>query len=435
MTNGSKKSRMGFLVPAISVTLTAAAAIGSAAYFFWLTPGHGPAGVEAAKAASPAPAKKDEGKGKGRGGAAAPVTAATVVEVDMPVILSAPGTVEPLANVAVKPRVDGQIVEVAFREGDLVEQGSVLFRLDDRLVKAQIAQAEANIAKEEASLREAQATLARRQSLIDKQVVTEAALDQARHAVEGLKAGIAAGRALLESSKTQLDYLTIRAPITGRTGGLAAKLGATVRAQDATALVTINQTRPILVSFALPQRELAAVRRALATKASAQVTVPGLQRALVPATIAFIDNQVDKATGAIVVKVQAENIDEPLWPGQAVEVALTVEVKQRMLSAPATAVQPAQQGMITWVIGADNKVVPRVVTVERIIGQTVFLSSGVAAGDRVVTDGQLRLAPGTSVTIDEPGRAPGKAQDKDKKALEKAPSKVQIDDRRADGRG
>jgi multidrug efflux pump subunit AcrA (membrane-fusion protein) len=116
-----------------------------------------------------------------------------------------------------------------------------------------------------------------------------------------------------------------------------------------------------------------------------------------------------------------------------VEVALTVEVKPRMLSAPSGAVQPAQQGMITWVIGADSKVTPRVVTVERIVGQTVFLSSGVTAGERVVTDGQLRLAPGTTVTIDEPGRPPGK--DKDKKALEKVPSKAQLDDRRADGRG
>jgi multidrug efflux system membrane fusion protein len=399
---------MGFLARAVSVTLSAAAAIACTAYFFGLVPGHapgGPAATETAKAAGAMASKKDGGKAKGRR-APAPVTAATIVEADMPVILSAPGTAEPLANVAVKPRVDGQIVEVAFREGDLVERGSVLFRLDDRLVKAQVAQAEANIAKDEASLRDAQATLARRQALIEKQVVTEASLDQARYAVEGLKAGIAAGRALLESHKTQLDYLTIRAPITGRTGSLAAKLGAQVRAQDATALVTINQTRPILVSFALPQRDLPAVRRALAAKASAQVTVPGPQPAVVPATIAFIDNQVDKTTGAITLKVQADNADEALWPGQAVEVALTVEVKPRMLSAPATAVLPAQQGMITWVIGPDNKVAPRVVTVERIVGQTAFLSGGVARG--------------TTVIIDEPRRAPGK---------------MQSDDRRADGRG
>lgn len=322
----------------------------------------------------------------------------------MPVILSAPGTVEPLATVAVKPRVDGQIVEVAFSEGDLVQEGSILFRLDDRMVKAQIAQAEANIAKDQASLGDAEATLARRQTLIGKQVVTEAALDQARYAVEGLKASIAAGRALLDSQRTQLDYLTIRAPITGRTGSLTAKLGATVRSQEAAALVTINQTKPILVTFAVPQSELGAVRRALASKAMAEIVVPGGRRTSVRGTISFIDNQVDKQTGSIVVKLISDNAGELLWPGLSVEVALTVEVKSRMLSAPASAVLPAQQGMITWVIGADNTVEPRVVTVDRIVGQTVFLSNGIAAGERVVTDGQLRLAPGASVTIEEPRR-------------------------------
>jgi multidrug efflux system membrane fusion protein len=400
------------MAPAVSVTLSAAATLAGAAYFFWLAPGHGPAPADTAKAADKVSTKD----GRKARAAAAPVTAATVVEADMPVILPAPGTVEPLATVAVRPRVDGQIVEVAFREGDLVTEGSVLFRLDDRLVKAQIAQAEANIAKDEASLRDAEATLTRRQALIDKQVVTEASLDQARFAVEGLKAGIAAGRAQLDSQKTQLDYLTIRAPITGRTGSLSAKLGAQVRAQDAAALVTINQTRPILVTFALPQRELPAVRRALQAKATAQVGVPGRQRTVVPATIAFIDNQVDKQTGAITVKVLAENAEEVLWPGQAVEVALTVEVKPRMLSAPAGAVLPAQQGMIAWVIGPDNKVAPRVVTVERIVGQTVFMTDGVAVGERVVTDGQVRLAPGTAVTIEEPRRTPARTQREDRPA-------------------
>ena len=144
----------------------------------------------------------------------------------------------------------------------------------------------------------------------------------------------------------------------------------------------------------------------LAAKAGAEVVVPGSQRMAVPAIIAFIDNQVDKQTGAIAVKVAAENADEVLWPGQAVEVALTVEVKPRMLSAPASAVMPAQQGMIAWVIGPDSKVAPRVVTVERIVGQTVFLSGGVAAGERVVTDGQLRLAPGMTVVIEAPRGGP-----------------------------
>ena len=174
-----------------------------------------------------------------------------------------------------------------------------------------------------------------------------------------------------------------------------------MRAQDATALVSINQTRPILVAFSLPQRELPAIRRALAAKATAEVVVPGLA-----AQAGAGDHRLHRQPGGQADRRHrrqgaAENADEVLWPGQAVEVALTVEVKQRMLSAPASAVMPAQQGMIAWVIGADNKVAPRVVTVERIVGQTVFLSSGVAAGDRVVTDGQLRLAPGTTVIIED----------------------------------
>lgn len=334
----------------------------------------------------------------------------------MPVVLSAPGTVEPLATVAVKTRVDGQIMEVRFNEGDLVSEGSVLVRLDDRLVKAQIAQAEAAIGKDQASLRDAEATLTRRQALIDKQVVSEAALDQARFAVEGLKASIAAGHALLESQKTQLDYLTIRAPITGRTGSLNAKVGAMVRGTDNLPLVTINQTKPIQVSFAVPQGELGALKRALAAKATAEIVLPGPHRTVVPGTIGFIDNQVDKQTGTITVKVLADNAEEVLWPGLAVEVALTVEVKPRMLSVPAGAVLPAQQGMIAWVIGPDNKVAPRVVTVDRIVGQSAFLSRGLSAGERVVTDGQIRLAPGATVNVIEPRRSPAGSVGEERRA-------------------
>jgi multidrug efflux system membrane fusion protein len=286
-----------------------------------------------------------------------------------------------------------------------VAQGDVLFRLDDRMVKAQIGQAEANIARDRAALRDAEGTLARRQALIGQKIVTEAALDQARFAVEGLKASIAAGQATLESQKTQLDYLTIRAPIAGRTGSLAAKLGATVRAQDATALVTINQTKPIWVAFAVPQSELGALRRALAAKAPAEIGIPGGARpTVVVGTLGFIDNQVDRQTGTLTAKVVAENADEALWPGQSVEVALTVEVRPRVVSVPAAAVLPAQQGMIAWVIGPDNRVAPRTVAVERIVGQIAFLADGLEAGERVVTDGQIRLAPGAPVSVEEPRR-------------------------------
>ena len=340
-----------------------------------------------------------------RGAPPAPVSAAVVQDADMPVVISAPATVEPLANVAVKTRVDGQIVEVLFKEGDAVNAGDILFRLDERLVRAQIAQAEAQINREQASLKDAEGTLARRESLIANRVVTEAALDQARYAVQGLRASIEVSKALLESQRTQLDYLTIRAPISGRTGSLNAKVGAMVRGVDALPLVTINQTKPILVTFSVPQGQLPALRKALSTGAPAEIALPG-NAGKANGKIAFIDNQVDRVTGAIVVKVMAENPDEALWPGLAVEVALTVDVRPNMASVPATAVLPSQLGMIAWVIGADNKVSMRPVKVAAIVRQTVFLSEGLKPGERVVTDGQIRLAPGTVVTITNPQKPP-----------------------------
>lgn len=385
---------------AAGLVVCAAIAAGTAYYFKLL-----PMDTSTTASLTPGSAKTADSKARAP---AAPVMAASVVEADMPIILAAPGTVEPLAHVAIKTRVDGQIIEVLFAEGDFVKGGDLLFRLDDRMVRAQIGQAEAAIAKDQAALRDAEATFGRRQSLIGQKIVSEAALDQARFAVEGLKASIAAGQALLDTQRTQLDYLTIRAPISGRTGSLSAKVGAMVRGVDAAApLVTINQTKPITVSFAVPQGDLPVLRRALLAQSGADIKIPsGMRPMIVPGKIAFIDNQVDKQTGSIVAKLVADNADEMLWPGLAVEVLLTVEVKPRMLSVPAAAVLPAQQGMITWVIGPENKVAPRVVMVDRIVGQTAYLSEGVKVGERVVIDGQIRLAPGTTVSIEEPRRAP-----------------------------
>lgn len=339
-----------------------------------------------------------ESKKKG-GPQAVPVSVANVVAADMPVVLSAAGTVEALASVAVRTRVDGQIVSLGFVEGDLVQEGQVLFQFDDRLAKAQIAQAEANIAKDRASLADAEGVLSRRETLIQKKITSEASLDTARATVNALKASIAAGQAALDVQKTQLDYLTIRAPITARTGSLSAKAGTNVRAADTTPLVTLNQVKPIAVAFAMPQTDLMALRDALKRGAKADVLVLGSKPARVIGDLTFVDNQVDKTTGTVTAKVIAKNDEEVLWPGLAVQVDLTVETKPGMPSAPASAVLPAQDGMIAWVVGADNKVAPRSVTLERIVGQTAFVSSGLKPGDRVVIDGQLRLAAGTTVTI------------------------------------
>ncbi len=204
-----------------------------------------------------------------------PVAAATAATAEMPVVLSAPGTVEPFATVAVKTRVDGQISEIAFKEGQEVKAGDVLFRLDDRLAKAQMQSAEANITRDKAALVDAEAILKRRESLVAKAIVSEAATETQRSAVEVLKASIAAGEAQFEAWRTQLDYLTVRAPIPGRTGAVKTELGSNVRAADTGSLVVINQTRPITVTFAVPQVDLATLRRALASRAEATIRAAG----------------------------------------------------------------------------------------------------------------------------------------------------------------
>ncbi len=359
-------------------------------------------GRDGRAASSKDPAQKANGR---RGGGPAPVLAAAAALSDMPIILQAPGTVEPMATVGMKPRVDGQIIEVLFKEGDLVEAGSVLFRLDDRLVRAQIRQADAAIAKDKAALKDALDNQQRKEALLQRRITSEATTGTARQQVEVLRASIAAGEAALEMQKTQLDYLTIRAPITGRTGSIAAKLGSFVRSADPNFIVTINQVKPIAVAFALPQANLPALKAALGRTAQAEITVPaasGGKPQKVTGTLVFVDNQVDKTTGTVTAKVRVDNDNEALWPGQAVVVALTAEVRKNMVSVPASAVLPAQQGMIAWVIGEGDRVGVRVVEQDRVIDQTAFISKGLQAGERVVTDGQLRLTKGARVLIRDP---------------------------------
>jgi multidrug efflux system membrane fusion protein len=333
-----------------------------------------------------------------------PVAAATAVTAEMPVVLSAPGTVEPFATVEVKPRVDGQISEVAFTEGQEVKAGEVLFRLDDRLIRAQMRQAEANINRDQASLIDAEAILKRREALVAKAIVSEAATETQRSAVEVLKASIAAGQAQLEGWRTQLDYLTIMAPISGRTGVVKTKIGANVRMADTGSLVVINQTRPISVSFAVPQVDLATLRRALISRSEATIRATGETMTQTTGKVVFIDNQVDKTTGTLLGKIEVANEKEVLWPGQAVDVDLMVEKRPGYVSVPASAVLPSQSGMLAWVINEQGTVTPRTVTLQRVIGATAYLSDGLNAGEVVVTDGQLRLSNGASVAVREPGK-------------------------------
>ncbi len=328
-----------------------------------------------------------------------PVRAATVETRDMPLLINEIGTVEPLATVAVKSRIDGLIVQVGFTEGDYVLAGDVLFKLDDRTARAQLAQAEANLARDKAQLADAARILARNEALAERGFAARATLDTARATVAGLEAAAAAGVAQIDNLRAQLDYTIVRAPISGRTGAQAFKMGANVKANDTTPLVTINQTRPISVLFSVPQTELAALR---AARRSLPVTVTarGSRRVSAEGLLTFIDNAVDQATGTIALKATIANQDEALWPGQFVDVSVLVDTVSGIAAVPANAVLVGQDGTYVFVIKQDRTVEPRVVEVNRTIDGVAFVTRGLAVGERVVTDNQLRLSPGASVRVD-----------------------------------
>ncbi|HYN38206.1 MAG TPA: efflux RND transporter periplasmic adaptor subunit [Rhodospirillales bacterium] len=330
-----------------------------------------------------------------------PVRTAVVEPRAMPVRVDVIGTVEPLATVAVKSRIDGLIVDVGFAEGNFVEAGHVLFRLDDRAARAQLAQAEANLAREQAQLADAERILARNVALAERGFAAKATLDTARAAQEALKASTAGNEAQIRNLRTLLDYTVVRAPIAGRTGEQAFKLGSNVKANDS-ALVTINQTRPIAVSFAVPQTELAAIRAAQAKQPlPVTVRVRGSRPVTAEGTLSFIDNAVNQATGTITLKATLANADEALWPGQFVDVSVLVATVANVAAVPKSSVLIGQNGAYVFVVRADRTVDPRPVAVERTLYDTTYISSGLAAGERVVTDNQLRLAPGSAVTIED----------------------------------
>lgn len=335
-----------------------------------------------------------------------PVRTAVVEARDMPVRIDEIGTVEPLATVAVKSRIDGLVVHVGFNEGDYVQAGDVLFKLDDRTARAQLAEAQANLARDKAQLADAQRILSRNEALAERGFAARATLDTAGATVAGLEAAAAANAAQIENIRAQLDYTIIRAPIAGRTGAQAFKLGANVKANDTTPLVVINQTRPITVQFSVPQTELSALRAAQARQPlPARVTVRGSRQVSATGALTFIDNAVNQASGTIALKATLANEDEALWPGQFVDVSLLMDTVPGVTTVPANAILVGQQGTYVFIVKQDQTVEARSVEVNRTVDGMAFVGQGLAPGERVVTDNQLRLSPGSLVTVNNVGAA------------------------------
>lgn len=335
-----------------------------------------------------------------------PVRTAVAEARDMPVRIDEIGTVEPLATVAVKSRIDGLVVHVGFNEGDYVQAGDVLFKLDDRTARAQLAEAQANLARDKAQLADAQRILSRNEALAERGFAARATLDTARATVAGLEAAAAANAAQIENIRAQLDYTIIRAPIAGRTGAQAFKLGANVKANDTTPLVVINQTRPITVQFSVPQTELSALRAAQARQPlPVRVTVRGSRQVSATGALTFIDNAVNQASGTIALKATLANQDEALWPGQFVDVSLLMDTVPGVATVPANAILVGQQGTYVFIVKRDQTVEARAVQVNRTVEGVAFVGQGIAPGERVVTDNQLRLSPGSPVAVDNVGAA------------------------------
>ena len=329
----------------------------------------------------------------------APVMVATATQQDVPVLLHAIGNVRAYSTVTVKARLDGQLDKVGFKEGDRVKQDDLLFELDPRALQAAVAQAEGTLARDQAEWHSAEADWQRTKTLEDTKAVSASAVDQARAKADGLKAQVQADRAAVESAKVQLSYCFIHSPIDGRISTLGVDVGNVVKNSD-TVLATINQIMPIYVDFAVPQQVLPAVReRAAAGPLKVVATLPE-HEGRAEGELVVINNQVDTTTGSIMLRAQFPNADEMLWPGQFVNVALTLDVRRDAIVVPSDAVQDSQQGKVVFVVKQpDMTVEMRPVTTSIENDGNVVIDKGVAQGEVVVTKGQLRLVPGAKVKV------------------------------------
>lgn len=331
---------------------------------------------------------------------AIPVEVATAEKKQLPVRVEALGTVTPMASVAIKSRLETEIVGVHFTDGSRVKQGDLLFTLDGRTLEAQIRQAEAAVARDKAQLEGAERDMRRYTELVAKGATAITNLDNAKTQSAMFSAAMRVNEALLENLRVQLSYATIRAPISGRVGTATVKVGNFVRPADTAPLVTINQMAPVYVSFAVPQRVLPDLRQALAAESgTVEAIVPGASRNAT-GQVSMIENNVDAATGMVTVRATMPNTEELLWPGTLVTAQMTLRMEEAV-SVPSRAVQVSQAGSFVFVVENGTARV-RPVKVARTIGSDSVIETGLNGGETIVTNGALLLSNGTRVTVREP---------------------------------
>lgn len=335
-----------------------------------------------------------------------PVTVATVVQRSVPNEISAIGSVTPIQAVAVRSQVGGTLIQVGFQEGEDVRAGQILFQIDPRPYEAALEQAQAVLARDLVQLANARQQVTRYEELSRTQMASREQYDQYRTNAEVLAAAVTSDSASVRNARLNLEYCTIRARISGRSGGLLVREGNLVRAADAQALVLINQLYPIAVSFAVPQQYLDDIRRFSRGRRLDVIIRPQDDTTRTMAgRLSFINNQVDTTTGTIVLKATFPNGDGRLWPGQFVTVRLILDVQQDVLTIPSQAVMTGQVGSFVYVVNADGSASTRPIAVGRAVGDDIVVDSGLVAGEQVVTDGQLRLVPGARVELKDTSAA------------------------------
>jgi multidrug efflux system membrane fusion protein len=329
-----------------------------------------------------------------------PVTVAAAVQKNVPVQLSAIGNVEAYNTVSIRARIGGELQKVFFKEGDEVKEGDILFLLDPRPYAAALQQAEANLARDLVQAQNAEREAKRARDLNEKGVVSREQYDRIRTEADAASAVVKADRAAAENAKLQLEYCTIRSPISGRTGKLMIQLGNMVKANDETPLIVINQITPIYVSFALPEKNLQAIKSSRkAGQVGVETIIPEGAAAPIAGELTFIDNAVNITTGTILLKATFANNDRVLWPGQFVKVILTLATRPNAVVVPSQAVQTGQSGSYVFVIRNDSTAEMRTVIPGAAHNNEIIIEKGVQPNEIVVTDGQLQLITGTAVEI------------------------------------
>ena len=330
---------------------------------------------------------------------AAPVRIATVASRTMPVEVQAIGNVEAISTVSIKAQISGQLVGVHFKDGDFVKKGQLLFTIERPPFEAALRQAEGTLAKDEAQAINSKLDAERYEGLGKQGVVSKQQVDAAQAAANAMAATVAADKAAVETAKINLTYTSIYSPINGRTGNIGVKEGNLVKANDVPILVTINQIEPIYVSFAVPEQQLAEIKQYSAATTLKVDAAPQGSSQHFQGRLTFIDNSVDLTTGTIKLKATFDNGQHVLWPGQFVDVKLMLKSQPNSIVIPTAALQTSQNGTFVYIVNQDLTAQPQPVKVGWNVGDDTVIASGLQPGQRVVTDGQLRLTPGAKVDI------------------------------------